>query len=297
MDNTCSHKLPVLSIGTANFADLYGTYKKTRIDKDQLEDFLDKAWDLGFRSIDTAMNYKGAYENLSNLKNFISHNWNVTTKLPKLDSGLKEEEIFSNVSSLIQESLDKLKAEKIHTVLIHDPWVESKPKELKSILQALDSAYHKGFIDHYGLSAYSPISNTLLNRYLFEGKKFIIQGPLNIFDRRMEDYVLKKNNNIAFEARSIFLQGMLLDFDIFKKYLGDGDEINQFQRWLDSNNINPLQACISYAKFSKAEKIIIGFSNILELQTFSEIFQKIDNYHPPVFCTSEKILNPINWSN
>ena len=87
---------------------------------------------------------------------------------------------------------------------------------------------------------------------------------------------------------------MLLDFDIFKKYLGDGNEINQFQRWLDSNNINPLQACISYAKFSKAEKIIIGFSSIQELQTFSEIFQTIDNYHPPVFCTSEKIVKANN---
>ena len=297
MNSAYVNHSPQLSIGTANFDNHYGTYKKTTIERSKQEALLARAWDLGFRSIDTAMSYKGVHEHLSSLENFISCNWNITTKLPKLDSGLKEQEIFSSVSSLIQESLNTLKTEKIHSVLIHDALIESNPKELKSVLRALESAHHHGFIDHFGLSVYSPLSNSFVSNYLVEGKKFNIQGPMNIFDRRMEDYILQENKNITFEARSIFLQGMLLDFDLFIKYLGDGKEIRRFKRWLDSKNLDPLEACISYAKFSKAQKIIIGFGNIQELQTFSDIFQTIDNYHPPVFCTDERILNPLNWSN
>lgn len=297
MNSAYVNEFPQFSIGTANFTNHYGTYKKTKIERDQHEALLAVAWDSGFRNIDTAISYKGAHKLLSNLENFISRNWNITTKLPKLDEGLKEQEIFSDVNSLIQESLNTLKAEKIHAVLIHDPLIESKPKALKSILRALESAHHKGFIDHYGLSLYSPISSSFVNDYKVKHKGIIIQGPMNIFDRRMEDYVLQDNKNITFEARSIFLQGMLLNFDTFKKYLGDCEEINKFERWLDLKKLNPLQACISFAKFSKAKKIITGFSNIYELQEFIDIFQTIDNYYPPVFCTNERILNPMNWRN
>ena len=63
------NQIPQLSIGTANFNNSYGTYKKTSLSTHEQEVLLGKAWDLGFRSIDTAMSYVGVHQSLSELNN------------------------------------------------------------------------------------------------------------------------------------------------------------------------------------------------------------------------------------
>ena len=74
-----------------------------------------------------------------------------------------------------------------------------------------------------GISLYSPEK---LNYIQKDYKINIVQAPINIFDRRfLSPSVIKilKTNKLALQARSIFLQGMLLkniekkNFQKFKK--------------------------------------------------------------------------------
>ena len=289
-------KFSNLSIGTSNFNNQYGKYKKTSISNFQQENMLAKAWDYGFKFIDTAIGYKGVHQSLSNLNSFINNDWKLTTKIPPLKTEISKDKVNSWVSALIDESLNDLKVNKLNSVLIHDPSIESRPQELEYTLLALDSAFERGLIENYGISLYGPIKNNILKDYILNKESFIIQGPMNIFDRRMEDLTSSKYKNLKFEARSIFLQGMLLNLDMFEKYFGNIAEIRKFKRWIKKTNLNPIEACISFAKFSNADKIVIGFGNTDEIISFSKIFEIIDDYNPPIFCDDENIINPLNWT-
>ena len=83
---------------------------------------------------------------------------------------------------------------------------------------------------------------------------------------------------------------------MFEKYFGNIAEIRKFKRWIKKTNLNPIEACISFAKFSNADKIVIGFGNTDEIISFSKIFEIIDDYNPPIFCDDENIINPLNWT-
>ena len=91
--------------------------------------------------------------------------------------------------------------------------------------------------------------------------------------------------------------GLLLNADIFLKNFGERKECNNFFSWLEKKNISPIEACISFARYSTADKIIVGFANSTELELFSDIFERVKEFSPPRFCDDEEILNPMNWKD
>ena len=62
--------MPQLSIGTANFNNSYGIFKKTYLREDEQDQLLQNAWESGFRYIDTAISYDGVHESLARLDSF-----------------------------------------------------------------------------------------------------------------------------------------------------------------------------------------------------------------------------------
>ena len=70
---------------------------------------------------------------------------------------------------------------------------------------------------------------------------------------------------------------MLIHLKIFQEHFGKIPELLNFQSWLDKSGITPLEACISFAKYSKADKIILGFGNNDELTNFYKVFKAISN--------------------
>ena len=288
---------PELSIGTANFNNQYGIYKKTSIKKAEQEILLDNAWNSGFTSIDTAVGYKDVHQSLSKLHSFKKHQWKLTTKIPSIELETSKEKTISWVISLIEESLNDYKIDIVDTVLLHDPKIQMRPTELKYTLKGLDLAYESGLIAKYGISLYEPTQSDILIKYFNEKDSFVIQGPMNLFDRRMEQYTSCNNSSLKFEARSIFLQGMLIHLKMFQEHFGKIPELLNFKSWLDKSGISPLEACISFAKYSNADKIILGFGNNDELTNFYKVFKAISNFNPPVFCNDENIMNPLNWKS
>ena len=87
---------PELSIGTANFNNQYGIYKKTSIKKEEQEILLDNAWNLGFTSIDTAVGYKDVHQSLSKLNSFKKYQWKLTTKIPSIKLETSKEKTISH---------------------------------------------------------------------------------------------------------------------------------------------------------------------------------------------------------
>ena len=130
----------------------------------------------------------------------------------------------------------------------------------------------------------------------------IIQFPLNILDQRFLNInfsLFKKR--IEFHARSIFLQGLLLNdikklprffFPIKKKL----EEIHNFFNIME---INMLEACICFAiQQKKVNHFIIGVDKYVQLKNIITIFKKkeirkID--FSQFSINQEKFIDPRNW--
>ena len=289
---------PQLSLGSANFNNKYGVFKKTYVNYENQEAILATGWKKGFRKIDTAESYKHVHKTLGSLDIFNSKDWGITSKLSKFSDYPSKDKIRSKVNNFLENTLNDLRKNKLESVLVHDPDIESQPKILEIIFQELNLALENKIIESFGVSLYKQPSNRLIIDNMLENKDFVVQGPINIFDRRLEDFFKSKNNRkCIFEGRSVFLQGLLLNADIFLKNFGERKECNNFFSWLEKKNISPIEACISFARYSTADKIIVGFANSTELELFSDIFERVKEFSPPRFCDDEEILNPMNWKD
>ena len=96
--------------------------------------------------------------------------------------------------------------DKIDTILIHDNSIVSRMKDLGNILRALDIASNQNLIGSYGLSIYNRLDSKILSEFVKNNKKIVIQGPLSIYDRRLEEYTTNNKYDFKFEGRSIFFR-------------------------------------------------------------------------------------------
>ena len=105
---------------------------------------------------------------------------------------------------------------------------------------------------------------------------------------------------IEIHARSIFLQGLLVSNvnHIPKKLFFVKNSLIKFQKKIDNNGLNPVEASLFFVKnIKQIDKIIIGFTSYNE---FKEIINKnkkrieLKNF-TQFKITNKKVLNPTNW--
>ena len=128
----------------------------------------------------------------------------------------------------------------------------------------------------------------------------MVQFPYNFFDMRIKkNNILNfmKKNNIESHARSIFLQGILLSKNKFlpKKLSKYQKKFNEYVKFLERNNINQIQACLSLTKSTKIDKFVLGFQTQNELNSI--LNTKFDNLKKlkNVPKTNSDLINPHKW--
>lgn len=251
---------------------------------------------MGINSIDTAVSYGKAESNLGSVG--IS-DFQVYTKIPEVP--LDVPEISRWIESEIQDSLTRMMIPQLHGVLLHRP-NQLKGKRGQEIFRSLIHLKESKVIRQIGVSIYSP---TELASILDEFEIDIVQVPINILDNRLEEdgWADKLQNlGIELQARSIFLQGLLLmnKREIPVKFRPWTSTFNQWYRWLEQNpEINATQACLSYV-CSKAniDKIIVGIDNLKQFKQLVDIIENPVNIaFPNIFINDEKLLHPSNWNS
>ena len=283
-----------LALGTAQFGLAYGLANATgKVPRDTIEQLLKVASEFNITMLDTAITY-GDSEQVLGLHDLAK--FEITSKLPAVPpSCLNVEEwiVEQTVSSL-----KRLRTDKLNDLLLHRPdqLLESNGEKIyKSMLRLKE----QGMVDKIGISVYGPDELCeLIKRFDFD----VIQAPMNILDRRMENTgMLKqlKKTGVAIHIRSAFLQGLLLmpSEKIPVYFTPWASLIKQYHHWLNQQGISPLQACLSYLnQYSDIDKIIVGVDSIWQLkQIAAAIDTPITDIPDCLQSVDEGLINPSRW--
>lgn len=275
-----------LILGTAQFGMPYGISnpidKKVNIFEQKKIFNLCKRF--GINEIDTAYSYNF---NLSTLpKNTI---WLVNTKI--------EIKKFSSKKRIINY-LKKFKKKNIllNCVYIHDE-ENLFTKKGQYVLKILHELKKKKLFNKIGISIYD-FNNLIL---ITKNSKFdVIQVPFNILDKRIEKYIpILRKNNINIQARSIFLQGLLLmkiklipeEFSVVKEY------IYEIQKNIKLHKTSLTNYLLNFIdKHNYFNQIIFGIHNCNHLKKIINYKKMPKIYFPKFNMYKAKIIDPRLWS-
>jgi len=284
-----------LALGTAQFGLNYGiTNDVGQVQTKEVRKILSYAKQNNINSIDTAIEY-GDCELSLGKANVLD--WRVITKLPVIPKNTNNISVWINQQ--IQASLLLLKIPKLEGLLLHKP-SELLGKNGKEIWKIIQTKKDEGLISKIGFSIYNPDElEPLLALY----KPDIVQTPYNILDRRIKSsgWLHKLNeNNIEIQARSIFLQGLLLMSPIKRNKLFYKWRFlwRDLESWLVKNNISALEASLGFAMSERSfDYVIIGVETQKQLEEIIRISKSnCDLDFPESLSTSDvNLIEPVNW--
>mgnify|MGYP001248845103 CR=1 FL=1 len=276
-----------LIIGSANFTQMYGAHKK-KVSSKEITKILDLAKKNNIYKIDTAESYlknKCIFKKINKKFQFITkiqpdNNWT------SLDYCKKE----------LLGHFQKFNKNSIKILLFHDDKILFK-KNGPVIFQNIET-FKKKYFDKIGISIYETKKlNYLTKTYNID----VIQFPYNILDNSIiySGWLKKlKNRGIEVHARSIFLQGLLVNKLIYKKKYFKKWK-NLFSKWykyLDVYNISPIDYCLNDATLYEFDQIIIGINNYDHLNEILN-FKKLKNYNKliKIKIMDKKLIDPRQW--
>lgn len=283
-----------IALGTAQFGTDYGISNLNgQSSIDDVKKIIEFSRKIGIKKIDTAKNY-GETEKIIGevgIKDF-----EIITKLPKISS--KESNLKLLIDNQIQDSISKMKISKIDTLLLHNSkdLLSENGNKIFDIIQELKK---EGIINKFGISIYEKDEIDQLNKNF---KFDVIQIPFNIFDTRLiKSGFLRglKKKGIEIHARSIFLQGLLINnHNLFPRKLKKFSKyFITWKKFCIKNNVSLKEACIIFATKQKfVSKFVLGFKNSKELEQILKInLKKKINFNKNFLNIPNKLKNPNLW--
>ena len=285
-----------IALGTVQFGLNYGVANKVgQVNPEMASSILQLANQSGIDTLDTAIDYGNSEDLLGKIG---VQSWKVVTKLPSVPQECND--VSEWVNSQVFGSLKRLGLDSLYGLLLHRPnqLFDRVGADLYSALQALKA---DGLVSKVGVSVYGPEElDQLTNHYSFD----LVQAPLSILDRRLlESGWTEKLEQAGIElhTRSAFLQGLLLMPEnerptIFRQWSGVWKE---WDRWLNSTGLNPLQACLYFLNsISSVNRIVVG------VDSYEHMLGIIHASHGqlkslpkfPIF-KDQRIINPSSWPN
>jgi len=283
-----------IALGTAQFGLSYGIANKHgQVSEISAIKILNKAFEEGVRTLDTAILYGNSEQCLGNIG---VRGWDVITKLPEYP--YENLDIIDWVNSQMKGSLKRLNVDKLKAVMLHNPkqLLEDNGIELWNALQKLKNS---GVVNKIGYSIYDPEQ---LNQLWMMFKPDIIQVPFNIVDQRIKrsGWLEKMHDSgVEVHVRSVFLQGLLL--------MGKNERPKKFDRWrslwdewevwLSEKRITPLEACINFVNSEPCvDAIVVGVDSLQQLeQILSVSLKDLEKPEKEFIVSDEKLINPYNW--
>ena len=276
-----------LALGTVQFGLDYGISNTSgQVSLEEARKILEFAKEHGTDTLDTASGYGISERVLGEIG--INH-FQIITKTSSLQLGI------TNVLQSFHQSLEDLNTPSVDGLLIHNI-DETKDKQFDALYDELDKLKQDKLIKKIGFSTYTPDQvDFLLNNFDFD----LIQVPFNVFDTRLiDDGQLQalKNKQIEIHARSVFLQGLLLDFKHLSGYFSKWKkEFDSYQEMVQDSGSSLLEYALNFALSTKEiDKVLVGVNSEEQLKEIIESTkeQSYSNAYP---IYDVNLLNPSNW--
>lgn len=282
-------------IGTANFNNKYGI-NNTQINFSELKYNLFKyIRKKKINFFDTSLNYK-LDKNFINKLNFQDSKIITKFSLPKKNKN----KFLDNLQTELLNKKKQFKIKNYEAILLHN--VNDLNSTFKNkIIENLKNLKKKRLVKKIGVSIYSP--NDLKVVFANFNPDFI-QAPINVFDKRLiESHWMKiiKKNKICIQARSVFLQGLLLmsSKDLKKQRVDKKliKKIRDFEKWCKIKRISRLEACLQFINdLNSVRYLTVGVnskSNLKEILNANKKRRKID--FKDFSLRNTKLIDPRKW--
>lgn len=247
--------------------------------------------------LDTATTYKNSGFFLKKLgKNYE----NIISKVPFIKKNNNFEKIFKQK---LKEIYIHSNSKKIYAILLHDPSILFNLKNRNVIFKEITDLKKRKLLKKFGVSVYSVKE---LNKILTIFTPEIIQLPISIINQSfLEKNLLKflKKKKIEIHARSIFLQGILLqNYENVPDYFRNKKPIKKYFEFLNIKKISSLKFCIKFFNnIKEIDKYVVGFNNLNQLKLFLNCLKNINKFKMNLktynnFKSSDpKLIDPRKW--
>jgi hypothetical protein len=187
----------------------------------------------------------------------------------------------------------------LYGLLSHRPQQLLEPVG-NALYRALLEAKDRGEVTKIGVSIYGPEDlDALGSQFVFD----LIQGPMNVFDRRLSasGWLAKLHAaGVEVHIRSIFLQGLLLMQSPRRpaRFHAWQHLWEKWDGWLEEQSLTPLQACMGFAiSQHDVDGIVVGVDSLGHLKGILESAKRVP-VPPPAHLQSEdlELINPSRWS-
>lgn len=273
-------------LGTAQWGQGYGiTNPIARLSDSEVLKVLETAQTRGIRKLDTASGYQDAEIRVTEL----APAFDVQTKIPALN--LSPHELQREVSRRVARQ----PSDRQLSILIHDWSLLDEPERISAI-KVLSSFRDSGDIARVGISVYEEAE--LMKPLDVVAQLDVIQIPISLLDQRL---VLSstvrelRKSGVCFQARSIFLQGLLLRDPV------EGmvhPEIAKFRERAEGIQYGRLGLCIGFIKAQDwIDEVVLGVTTEVELTEIFETFIAADDSQlwDDWASTDVNLLDPRTW--
>jgi len=269
-----------LAIGTAQWGLDYGvTNTSGRLPDSVISDFLHTMRNHEITHLDTAASYGDSEKRIGHLD---TTGMQIQTKLSAKDTTM------DLLVTALHQSLDRLRTSKVDSLLIHD-WFALNQIEMQEVSGFFEVAINNELTNHVGISAYA-----LADLEHAQAKLAVwdtAQIPINALDQR---FVGAANSfpQIAFQARSIFLQGLLLSDS------SSHPDVVAFHQCAAEIDTDPLTLSLGYIKTqSWLDSVIIAPTTPIE---FDQIMASLNTELPSfefgsLTSTDMQLMDPRTW--
>jgi len=283
-------------LGTAQFDDNYGAFKKNKNSPKNLKNIFNIIHKNKISFLDTAIDYnKSEYI----IGKYIKKKINIFTKIT-FPEKLEKKKLSNYIKKKIKISLDTLKIKQLYCLYIHH--ICDLKKYGNDLVNNLIILKKKKIIKKIGVSIYDISDLELIFKYFVPD---VIQFPLNIFDARFSNKKLLKKLRalkIKLVARSCFLQGLLLNknFDHIKFSNINKNKILEYHNVCEKKSLNKVSLCLNFVKsFKELDYIVVGCDNSTQLSEILKFmkykYNKDNKFYKRFIIKNKEIINPSLW--
>lgn len=280
-----SQRKAKLSLGSVQFGMPYGIANVSGVPDDkELAAILQFARDHEVGAIDTAQAYGKAELRLGE---FGVRDFKITTKVLGTHS----------IREQLLGSLRALQIPRVDTVLLHDEEALLGPDGPFIYDQLLD-ARATGLVENIGVSVYSSdVATELIQRYDLG----VIQAPVNVLDRRFLEAPFQKlmsSKGVMLQARSIFLQGLLIDKNAAARLPTNVDRVplDMWFKWTEEQVHGALEHALNFVLcIPEVKSVVLGVDSVKQL---ADLIAAATIRYPqecPEFPFSPALVDPRSW--